>query len=340
MKIFYKSRGKMHDKIDIQDTETFQSLKNGKGLLCHWKWYTDEQFNEIKFDFGYSLENLIDGSYMFFGNNRLNNFNSNLEKLENGYNMFANSEIITFESTMLKLVDGSYMFYQCGELTSFNSDLSSLICGDSMFCRTEMKNWDLPLSKLVDGEMMFYACNKLTSFSSDLSSLINGDAMFSGSDLFTAFNSNLSNLLNGHWMFRDCKLNETSLRNIADTINDVSTLDKNDDEHWKYELLGKTETISWGRRGQIDIDLDSSVTQEVIIECGNTLIEKGWDVYFNDTLYEYTTVVTPYDVSEANGYIPDAYKNGNDSWNTLVLKPKMDELQISTVNEKGEMLKQ
>jgi hypothetical protein len=82
-------------------------------------------------------------------------------------------------------------------------------------------------------------------------------------------------------MFYNCKLNAESLRNIADTINDISDLDKDIDEHWTYEVLGETKTIYKNRRGHIDIDLDTSVTQDVIIECGNKLIDKGWTVYFN-----------------------------------------------------------
>ena len=137
-------------------------------------------------------------------------------------------------------------------------------------------------------------------------------------------------------MFRSCNLNETSLRNIADNINDLKEkgYDKNIDEHWTYEVLGETQTISSSYRGRIDIGHDESVTQDVLWSCGNKLIAKGWDVYYNAILYEY---IPPCDVSEANGWCPDAYKNGSDSWNTVVLTPYIDVLKISSVNENGEM---
>lgn len=45
------------------------------------------------------------------------------------------------------------------------------------------------------------------------------------------------------------------------------------------------------------------------------------------------SVVSPYDISEANGYIPNA-----NEWNNNVLRPNMNTLRISIVNEEGEML--
>ena len=88
-------------------------------------------------------------------------------------------------------------------------------------------------------------------------------------------------------MFSYCKLNEESLRNIANKINDLKAkgYDWNIDEHWKYEVLGETRTIYKNWRGLIDIYLDESVTQNVINECGNKLLAKGWEVYFNDKYY-------------------------------------------------------
>lgn len=86
-------------------------------------------------------------------------------------------------------------------------------------------------------------------------------------------------------MFYNCKLNAESLRNIADTINDVTSLDKDNDADWAYEVLGETKTIYRLHRGRITIGYDETVSQNVITECGNKLINKGWTVYFNNTLY-------------------------------------------------------
>ena len=88
-------------------------------------------------------------------------------------------------------------------------------------------------------------------------------------------------------MFGYCKLNEDSLRNIANTINDLKEkgYDKNIDEHWTYEVLGETETLQKAIRGIISIDTDVSVSQNVINECGKKMVEKGWEVYFNDRYF-------------------------------------------------------
>ena len=167
---------------------------------------------------------------------------------------------------------------------------------------------------------MFDGCSKLNTFTSDLSSLIDGSWMFFCCTNLTSFDSKLTSLKTGYSMFSKCNLDEDSLNYIADNINDISSLDKKTDEDWTYEVLGETKTITKSYRGRIDIDYDASVSQDVRIACGNKLIEKGWDVYFNNTLYEYTPIGSPYDVSEVNGYVPDAYKEGNDSWNTVVFK--------------------
>ena len=167
---------------------------------------------------------------------------------------------------------------------------------------------------------MFRGCSKLTSFNGNLSSLINGNDMFAGCSNLTSFVSTLEDLKCGNKMFSSCSLNEDSLNYIADYINDISSLDKKTDEDWTYEVLGETKTITKSYRGRIDIDYDESVSQDVRVDCGNKMIEKGWEVYFNNILYEFTDLSSPYDVSEANGYVPDAYKEGNDSWNTVVFK--------------------
>ena len=101
----------------------------------------------------------------------------------------------------------------------------------------------------------------------------------------------------------------------------------------------------------IEVDKDGNITNGVILpfELGN---QNGYDftgeIVISGNVKELDSLVTiqnckinftlSYDVSEANGYIPDSYKNGSDSWNTVVLTPNKDVLKISIVNEKGEML--
>jgi hypothetical protein len=57
------------------------------------------------------------------------------------------------------------------------------------------------------------------------------------------------------------------------------------------------------------------------------LSKKGWTPYFNGDIYK----TNPYDVSEENGYIPDASK-----WNDEVYI--LNDLVITSITAKGEML--
>ena len=178
-------------------------------------------------------------------------------------------------------MDGYGMFEGCYNLTTFTSDLPSLMDGHSMFNRCDaLTTFTSDLPSLTNGYYMFYGCDSLKSFSADLSSLTDGTYMFNGCPL-ASFSSDLASLKSGYYMFYLCKLNEASLRNIADTINDISDLDKDNKEHWTYEVLGKTRTINTIYRGRIEIGYNESVAQNVINECGNKLIAKGWTVYFN-----------------------------------------------------------
>lgn len=79
------------------------------------------------------------------------------------------------------------------------------------------------LSSLTEGYYMFESCSNLTTFTSNLSSLTTGVYMFSGCSELTSFTSDLSSLTNGWHMFSDCKLDTASVKNIAETINTVST---------------------------------------------------------------------------------------------------------------------
>lgn len=191
------------------------------------------------------------------------------------------------------LVDGDSMFTytNVGQITnedgtvqseSFNYNLSSLTNGDNMFssCKN-LTTFTSNLSSLMNGYGMFNGCTNLSSFNSDLSSLTDGWHMFYECENLSSFNSDLGSLKSGYQMFNECKLDAESLRIIANNINDIFDLDKTNYEHWKYEVLGKYETISSAYRGRIDIGHDTSISEDVIIECGNKLIDKGWIVYFN-----------------------------------------------------------
>ena len=212
-----------------------------------------------------------------------------MKKIIGVFGYISSQKKINFNYSLENVIDGSYAFYQSQILESFNSNLSKLENGEDMFYGCEnLITFSSNLSSLTYGYRMFDACDKLTSFFSELPSLANGDYMFRDCSNLTSFLSDLGSLKGGHQMFEGCKLDINSLRNIADTINDITDLDENNNNDWKYEVLGKTKTISSTSRGHIDICHADSISEEVIIECGNKLIDKGWTVYFNNTLYEYT----------------------------------------------------
>lgn len=170
---------------------------------------------------------------------------------------------------------------------------NTLIDGKSLFAKIEWNGEDFEwkgkdLSNLIDGEKMFQSNTSLISFDDNLQNLVKAESMFSGCTKLTMFNSELKNLLSGVNMFAECKLDDTSLENITTNINDIIDIDKKNDELWNYTIHNSVRNIDITDRGRIDIWHDESVAQNVINECGNKLIDKGWDVYFNNTLYTYT----------------------------------------------------
>ena len=98
------------------------------------------------------------------------------------------------------------------KLILIHSGLSGLIEGD--------------LSSMTSGSNMFYGCSNLTSFNSDLSSMTTGSYMFGSCTNLSSFNSDLSSMTTGSNMFNGCKLNLESVQNIANTINDLTAVNK------------------------------------------------------------------------------------------------------------------
>ena len=208
------------------------------------------------------------------------------------------------EADLKRLVNGSYLFEgtNVGKITSgdgtvtyfdFNYDLSSLVNGERMFreCKS-LTSFSSDMSKVVMGNMMFEYCDSLTTFASDLASLAYGKNMFGYCSGLTSFNSNLYNLKSGHQMFSGCKLDETSLENIVETINNLTEkgLDINNDDDWTLTLgYNIIYTIREGERAVIHIGHAEDVDEAKIIDFGNRLIEKGWNVYFNDVRYTSST---------------------------------------------------
>ena len=165
---------------------------------------------------------MINNGYNMFYNSYLTSFNSDLSSLINGDGMFGLSELTSFDSALSSLTNGHAMFYETN-LNSFDGDLSSLTDGRAMFCRTPLTSFIGGLSNLFIGNQMFQSTS-LTSFNSDLSSLTNGTTMFQYTSL-ASFSGDLSSLTNGNNMFSNTSL--TSFDNDLNSLIDGYMMFKN-----------------------------------------------------------------------------------------------------------------
>lgn len=87
-----------------------------------------------------SLEDVVDGRYMFWG-------------CEN---------LVVFEGDMPNLKNGRYMFWKCKNLVEFKGNISNLLNGHCMFNGCEsLVEFKRDLPNLEDGDCMFYGCKSL-----------------------------------------------------------------------------------------------------------------------------------------------------------------------------------
>ena len=152
----------LNSAVKVIDNEVLDA--NGNHLMY---WQTD---------------GLTDCMLMFTGGS-ITTFDSDLSSLINGSYMFNGNQLIkTFRGDLSSLVNGEAMF-DSSFLESFESNLSSLDYGYQMFCNSELTSFNCNMSKLTKGVAMFLDCSNLTTFTSDLSSLTNGNGMFDGCKL-------------------------------------------------------------------------------------------------------------------------------------------------------------
>lgn len=158
---------------------------------------------------------LIKDGYYMFENCPLISFNGDLSSLVNGNRMFAGTTQTDFLSDLRNLRSGEFMFENT-PLATFNSNLGNLNTSLGMFSNTALTKWDgkTPiweygrcggnLSSLIFGHSMFNN-TPLTEFKDDLSSLVDGSSMFSNTAL-TSFSIDLSSLVSGGQMFYNTSL--------------------------------------------------------------------------------------------------------------------------------------
>lgn len=164
------------------------------------------------------LNALENGINMFAGCNTLVSFDANLDSLKYGYGMFTSCKFASFDNDLPKLVEAEGMFSGCSNLISFNSDLSSLENGEDMFGNTQSLisfNSDMP--KIKNVKSMFDNSN-INEFNGDMSSLEVGDYMFNFCYNLSSFRSNLQSLRSAYYMFDNTMLDAASVENILLSI--------------------------------------------------------------------------------------------------------------------------
>ena len=173
--------------------------------------------------------------------------------------------------------------------------------GTQMFAGARLTSWNTNLPSLTSAETMFYACPNLTSFSADVHSMTTGWNMFMNcSNLTTvSFVGGLDALTDGTGMFKGCSLNYISLNNILNAlpVRNGNVIEITVADSVKDDMLNVER---WQGR---TIPAHNSGSHYLFRH-------NGWEVRLTSQS-GFEVVVgqlpsTQFDVSEVNGYIPDA----------------------------------
>lgn len=182
-------------------------------------------------------------------------------------------------------------------ITSWNASLENLRVGEQMFGYSNINTWNTALPLMWKGDNMFYGCPQLTSFNASLPSLTSGWHMFTNcSSLTDVTIESLASLTDGTNMFKGCSLSYASLLNVLNALPQrTATIDI---------------TVADSAANEMSED-ERFVGAEVPPHYSGSYFEfthNGWTIRLTShagiIIEEEQT--TPYDVSAANGYIPDA----------------------------------
>ena len=272
-------------------------------------------------NFKTSLPNLTNGAVMFMCSS-LQNWDIDMPSLQGAHDMFIGCEKLeTFSGDLSSLSDGDHMFAECFMLRQFNSKMPMLETAECMFERTKIEEFSQDLSNLVNGGFMFGECQDLIKFEGDLSSLENGHGAFGGCLKLKSFISDLPLLADAEGMFEGCALDGQSVERILTSIPRLEAWD------WRTFSLGMSRE---GCDKFVEIIGLTSEDLEVIPDRYNgysQVIYKGWlfEISCSDGDYILSASQTAnFDVSAANGYIPDA-----SGWRYEVCEP--NKLSITRV---------
>ena len=188
-------------------------------------------------------------------------------------------------------------------ITSWNASLANLRIGEQMFGYSAINTWNTPLPLMWKGDNMFYGCSRLTTFNASLPALTSGWHMFTNcSSLTNVTIGSLSNLTDGTNMFKGCSLSYASLNNVLNALPQRTA----------------TIEITVADSAADDMADDERFTDaEIPPFSGSTYFSfthNGWEVRLtSQTGFIVSSLApTPYDVTVANGYIPDASAWDND----------------------------
>ena len=194
-------------------------------------------------------------------------------------------------------------------ITSWNASLANLRIGEQMFGYSAINTWNTALPLMWKGDNMFYGCSQLTTFNASLPALTSGWHMFTNcSSLTNVTIGSLVNLTDGTNMFKGCSLSYESLLNVLNALPQRTA----------------TIEITVADSAADDMAEDERFTDaEIPPFSGSTYFSfthNGWEVRLtSQTGFIVSSLApTPYDVTVANGYIPDASGWRGDMGETIV----------------------
>jgi hypothetical protein len=185
--------------------------------------------------------------------------------------------------------------------TISNTTWDVLRSAEGMFASSQLTGWNNNLPALQQGYCMFYNSRSFTSFTGSLSVLGDGMRMFGSCSALTnvSITGTMTNLWRGTEMFKGCSLSYASLTNVLNALPQTTA-------------SGRFIEITVADSVKDDMEDDERFTDaEIPPFSGSTYFSftyNGWEVRLTSQtgFIVGQLASTPYDVTVANGYIPDA----------------------------------
>lgn len=217
--------------------------------------YYSYSYGNSQFDFdGGKMNSLFMGENMFQNCYGLTSVRASMTALQIGEQMFLGlDKLKTFSD---------YGLISSSPYSQLSENLQLLRNGDFMFAKTAFENvrhqdsghvgeleyygqyaLNASFGYLTTAHNMFSYCKQLSSFECDLPYLVNASHMFAKTGLQRFYTSTLASMKTGAYMFYDDYTNTASGRladsdilNIANVINNIYGLNKQDDSQWTYQF--------------------------------------------------------------------------------------------------------